>query len=128
MQPVSVLLIDSNPVFLRIAVGLLQDYYYNELVILGTSNGGEDALTQARTLQPDVLLLGTGLNSMRCLQIIPQVRAALPQVKIIVLGFLEAKGYRQVAIAAGADEFVLKIAINIELLATIRRVRCSMER
>lgn len=126
MQPVSVLLADSNPVFLRIAVGLLQEYYYNELVLLGTSYGGEDALIQAVTLQPDVLLLGTGLNSTRCLQIIPQMRAALPQVKIIVLGFLDSKGYRQVALAAGADEFVLKIAINTDLLPTIRRIRCSV--
>jgi DNA-binding NarL/FixJ family response regulator len=105
-------------------VGLLQEYYYKELVILGTSNGGEDALTQAITLQPDVLLLGTGLNITRCLQLIPQVRAALPQAKIIVLGFLDSKGYRQVALAAGADEFVLKIAINTDLLPTIRRIRC----
>jgi DNA-binding NarL/FixJ family response regulator len=52
------------------------------------------------------------------------VRAALPQAKIIVLGFLDSKGYRQVALAAGADEFVLKIAINTDLLPTIRRIRC----
>ncbi len=125
MQPVSVLLVDSNSVFLRIATGLLQEYYHNELVIVGTSNGSEDILSQTRTLQPDILLIGTGLNSMRYLHTIPQVRATLPQVKIIVLGFLDTKGYRQVALAAGADEFVLKIAINTDLLPAIRRVRCS---
>jgi DNA-binding NarL/FixJ family response regulator len=125
MQPVSVLLVDSNLVFLRIATGLLQEYYCNELIIVGTSNDGEDVLSQARTLQPDILLLGTGLNSMHYLQIIPEVQATLPQVKIIVLGFLDTKGYRQVALAAGADEFVLKIAINTDLLPAIQRVRCS---
>lgn len=123
MQPISVLFVDSNPVFLRIAIRLLQDYYLDELSIVGTSPGGDDALLQAETLHPDIVLIGTGLDSMACLQIIPQLRALQPQVKVIVLGFLDTRGYRQAALAAGAHEFILKIALNTELLPAIHRVR-----
>jgi DNA-binding NarL/FixJ family response regulator len=52
--------------------------------------------------------------------LIPRLRGVLPGVAIVVLGTLDIHAYQQAALAAGADAFVAKVALNHELLPTIR--------
>jgi len=56
------------------------------------------------------------------LETIPRLRAMLPEVSIIALTLLDAKVYRQAALAAGADDFVPKANLSTDLLPAIRRV------
>ena len=42
MNPISVLLVDDNPTFLRIATRFLQEH--DDVVVVGTASGGEDVL------------------------------------------------------------------------------------
>jgi len=46
----------------------------------------------------------------------------LPKVGIIALTVLDTNGYRQAALAAGADDFVAKASLDTDLLPAIRRV------
>jgi DNA-binding NarL/FixJ family response regulator len=122
MIPVSVLLIDANATFLRIATRLLQEYYSTELMLVGTSAGDADALQQAQTLQPRIILLGLSQHSLTALRLIPRLRAIMPDVGIIVLGALDIHAYHQAAHDAGADAFVAKVALSHNLLPTIASV------
>jgi DNA-binding NarL/FixJ family response regulator len=123
MEVISVLIVDANPAFLRIATRLLREHYQQHLQVVGTSHGEQDAIQQAQALQPCVVLLGIGQLSLKGLHLIPRLRAASPRVRIIVLGSLDISAYHQAAMEAGADAFVAKVAINSLLLPTIRRVR-----
>jgi DNA-binding NarL/FixJ family response regulator len=120
MYTIRVLLVDANLTFLRIATRLLYEYYSDDLTIVGSSTDEDDALQQARQHQPRVVLLGLGQHNLTMLQLIPRLRALVPGVVVIVLGTLDIHAYRQAALAAGADAFVAKVAINQELLPTIR--------
>jgi DNA-binding NarL/FixJ family response regulator len=120
MHTIRVLLIDANPTFLRIATRLLHEYYSNELTIVGTSEGEDDALQQAEQYQPRVVLLGLGQHNLTMLQLIPRLRTLVPGIAIIVLGTLDIHAYQQAALAAGADAFVAKVALNQQLLPTIQ--------
>ncbi len=122
MDAISVLLIDANQVFLRIATQILQDHYYDTLTVVGISPGNDDVIRQAQHLKPQVILLGLGQYTLTALRLIPRLRTGLPAVKIIVLGSLDIDIYRQAALEAGADGFVAKVAINSALLPTIRHV------
>ncbi|MFB0535075.1 MAG: response regulator transcription factor [Anaerolineae bacterium] len=55
MNPISVLLVDDNPTFLRIATRLLQEQ--SDVVVVGTAGEGEEVLAQAQGLQPDIVLI-----------------------------------------------------------------------
>jgi DNA-binding NarL/FixJ family response regulator len=120
MHTIRVLLVDANPTFLRIATRLLHEYYSNELTIVGTSDNEDQAIQQAQQEQPRAILLGLGQHNLTMLQLIPHLRALLPGVVVIVLGTLDIHAYQQAALAAGADAFVAKVAINQELLPTIQ--------
>lgn len=122
MRPIPVFLVESNPAFLRIVTQLLQDYYQEELTLVGTSNGADHILHQIQILQPRIILLGLNQHHLGMLQVIPHVRASLPQSGIIVLGFLDVHAYREAALAAGADAFIAKAVINRELLPTIQMI------
>ena len=76
-------------------------------------------MAQAQDLQPQVILIGLDRPS---LETIPRLRKVLPGVGIIALTLLEGNAYRQAAMAAGADDVVLKAKLISELLPAIRRV------
>ena len=120
MSPIPVLLVDDNPTFLHIAVRFLQEH--DDVFIVGIARGGREALAQARELRPRVVLLDLVMPDLPGLEVIPLLRAALPEVGIIALTLLDANGYRQAALTAGADVFVPKAAMGTDLLLAIRRV------
>jgi DNA-binding NarL/FixJ family response regulator len=120
MNSISVLLVDDSPVFVSIARRFL--HTDGDLIVVGQAGGGQEALARARDLRPQVVLLDLRMPDLPGLEVIPRLRAILPEVGIVVLTLLEGNGYREAALAAGADEFVAKAAMSADLLPAIRRV------
>jgi len=121
VTPVSILLVEGNPIFMRIVMLLLQKHYRHEIVVVGVAGGSEDALTQARELRPNVILLDLGMPGLNSIEMIPRLRSILPQVVIIALGLLDTNGLRQAALASGADDFIPKASLNTDLMPAIGR-------
>lgn len=122
-QPTTLLLVDDNPTFLRILKSYLDENYLEEVLVVGTASDGNEALAKATELRPDVILLDLAMPGLTGLNAIPHLRRLMPEVGIIVLTVLSTNGYREAAIAAGADEFVPKANLNTDLLPAIRRVK-----
>ena len=120
MKPISVLLVDDNPSFLRIATRFLQEH--DDVAVVGVAGGGEEALALAQDLQPDIVLIDLAMPGLSGLETIPRLRAVLPEVGIIALTVLDTTSYWQAALSAGANDFVPKTKLNTDLLPAIRRV------
>jgi DNA-binding NarL/FixJ family response regulator len=120
MNAVSVLLVSDNSPFLCIATRFLQQN--NGMTVVGTAGGGEEALVQARELQPQVIVLDLAMSALSGLETIPLLRTALPEAGIIVVTLLDTSSYRAAALTAGADVFVSKTKVNTELLRAIRQL------
>jgi DNA-binding NarL/FixJ family response regulator len=114
------MLVDDNPTFLRILSRYLQQY--DEVTVVGTAGGVEEAVAKAEHLRPQLILLDLAMPGVSGLDAIPRLRRTLPEVSIIALTLLETDGYRQAALRAGANEFVPKAVMSAELLPAIRRV------
>jgi DNA-binding NarL/FixJ family response regulator len=119
MRPISVLLVDDNPAFLRIAARLLEAH--DDVVVVGAVCGSEEALAQTEDLQPDIILIDIYMPNPGW-EIIPRLRAVVPKVGIIALTLIGTDGYRQAVMEAGADDFVPKVAMGTDLLPAIQRV------
>jgi len=122
IDPISVLLVDDNDTFRHIATRFLQQL--GGVSVVGTAAGGMEALERVQNLRPQVILLDLAMPDLPGLEAIPRLRAALPEAGIIVLTMLDTIGYRQAALAAGADDFVPKVTMSTSLLGAIRRVAC----
>lgn len=121
MTPISVLLVDDNPTFRRIATRFLEESSGHEVAVVGSAAGGEEALVEAARLRPHVVLMDLRMPGVGGLDTIPRLKGVLPEAAIVVLTLYDTEGYRQASLQVGADEFVCKARMHSDLLPAIRR-------
>lgn len=91
--------------------------------IVGEAESGQDALNQAKTLCPDVILLDLVMPQGDGLEAIARLKEELPQIKIIVLTTYADEGRVKAALKAGANGYMLKDADGVMLLQAIQAVQ-----
>jgi two-component system response regulator NreC len=121
-SPISVLLVDDNPIFLRILTRFLEERSRLEVIVVGSADGGEKALAKAPLLKPQAILVDLAMPDIHGLDLIPRLRAILPDAIIIALTLMDPNSYRDAVMAVGADGFVSKATLEADLLPTIRRL------
>jgi DNA-binding NarL/FixJ family response regulator len=114
---IRVLLVDDNVYFLIAARGLLG--LSEALEVIDSVTCGREALNRVPHLQPDIILLDLNLGEQSGLELIPQLKEANPQGKIIVLTMMEDEPYREAALRAGADAFARKSKMGKALIPLI---------
>ena len=94
-----------------------------ETQIIGEAANGEEALRLTVALHPGIVLMDIGMPHMNGLEALRRTKAAFPDTKVIVVTVHGEEPYRAVALAGGADGFVLKKALATELLPAIKRLK-----
>ncbi len=120
MKPITVLLVDSNQHSLRIVTHFLE--VQDNVAVIGTARGSREALAQTQALQPDVVLVDVSTPNGHGLEAISRLRATSPTLGIIALAAVHTGGHWQAALAAGADDFIPKFSMSINLLPAIHRI------
>lgn len=91
------------------------------LTVVGEVSDAEHLLTQARALQPDLIILEWELPNQPTETVLPLLLGALNHgCQVIVLS--RRPEARQAALAAGAGAFVSKADAPEQLLAALRRL------
>jgi DNA-binding NarL/FixJ family response regulator len=88
----------------------------------GEAADAEEAIERARELQPDVVLLDVVLPGRSGVEAVPDVLAAAPETKVLMLSMQDDPTYVRGAFAAGATGYVLKEAVEAELVQGVREV------
>jgi CheY-like chemotaxis protein len=78
------------------------------MTVVGEASDGSECLEGAAETEPSLVLLDLNMPGVSGFETLPQLRAALPDVKIVVLTTSKAVKDEQAAIALGADAFVSK--------------------
>jgi CheY-like chemotaxis protein len=76
--------------------------------IVGEGADGRECLEGAAATEPSLLLLDLNMPGIGGLEVLPELRATLPNVKIVVLTTSKAEETEQAALLLGADAFVSK--------------------
>jgi len=120
---IRVLLIEDHAVVragLRMLIESRQD-----LKVVGEAANHADALAVVAREQPDIILLDLDLGTENGLDLLPRLRAAAGQARVLVLtGVGDAQGHRQ-AIRRGARGLVLKEQSPEVLLKAITKVHAG---
>jgi len=117
---VRVLIVDDHAV-VRAGLMLLVDAE-DDLEAVGEAGSARDAILEARSLKPDVVLLDVVMPDRSGLEIIPQLLHENTEVKILVLSMQDEPRYVREAFEAGASGYVLKEAADAEVVSAIREV------
>jgi len=120
LKPISILLVDDSAVFLRTAKLFLQNL--DDVEVVGTAGGGESGIEQTLRLRPDIVLVDLNMPDLHGLNVIPRLREALPETRIVALTMLDEDGFRRVSTAAGAHEFISKTRMHADLPPVIYRL------
>ncbi len=120
MEKIKVLLADDHHV-LRSGLRLLIDSQA-DLEVIGEVGNGTEAVEAVISLQPDVLLLDLAMPGMDGIGVIKSLRREGNQTKILVLTMYEDEGYLKNVIQAGGTGYLLKKALDAELLTALRMV------
>ncbi len=121
MNPCRLIIVDAHTMVRQGLRALLADF--RDLHVVGDASNGQSALAQARTLQPDIILLDIQMPDEDGLEIAAALHEEIPSARLIILTAAAPPPdlvYR--AIRAGALGFISKDGDIEELVKTIRSV------
>ena len=93
------------------------------LQIIGEANNGREAVDQARSLRPDVVLLDLVMPGEDGVEALLEIKQSYPAMKVIVLTTFADEDRINTAITAGADGYLLKDADGEALLRALHSVQ-----
>jgi serine/threonine protein kinase/DNA-binding CsgD family transcriptional regulator len=90
--------------------------------VVGEADDGAQALAIVKEKKPDVLLLDLNMPGTGGLEVLPQIRAEWPEVKVLVLTGRDEDTYIMRALRAGAHGYILKTTGEEELIRAVQDV------
>jgi DNA-binding NarL/FixJ family response regulator len=93
-----------------------------EFVVAGEAENGQTALQLAEQLQPDVTILDISMPLMNGIEVTKAIKAKLSQTRVLILTFHEDESLLRQAIQCGASGYIVKRAVESELVSAIRAV------
>ncbi|MFJ3857467.1 response regulator [Streptomyces sp. NPDC090085] len=90
--------------------------------VVGVAADGVEAVSLARRLRPDVVLLDIRMPNMDGLEAARRILAESPECRVIMLTTFDLDQYVYAALAAGASGFLLKDVTPEHLAAAVRLV------
>ena len=119
-EPIKILIADDHPLIrqgLRVIIEAQPD-----LELVGEASNGEQAVQQALTLHPDIVIMDLQMPVMDGLSATREIAQADPQAQVLVLTSFPDDDNVYTAIKAGAMGFLLKDSSADYLLDAIRTV------
>jgi DNA-binding NarL/FixJ family response regulator len=93
-----------------------------DMTVVGEANDGEDAVSAAQRLQPDVVLMDIRMPVLDGIEATRRIARAQPATRVLVLTTFGLDTYVYEALRAGASGFMLKDAPPEEIAAAVRIV------
>ena len=117
---IRVLIVDDHAV-LRSGLHLLLDAQ-SDIEVVGEAGDVKEAVFETRDKQPDVVLMDVVMPGQTGIEGVPLVLKEAPDAKVLVLSMQDDPRYVHEAFAAGAAGYILKEAVDAEVVGAIQRV------
>ncbi|WP_376792665.1 response regulator [Thermoflexus sp.] len=119
-MPIRILIADDHGLVRAGLRALLKDE--PDLEVIGEAADSEDAIQKAMALRPDVMLLDISMPGRGGIEVTRFLRKALPELRILILTVHEDEDMLREAIRLGASGYIIKRAVEEELVHAIRAV------
>jgi DNA-binding NarL/FixJ family response regulator len=114
-----ILIVDDHPLTRDALAALLEQQGFD---VIGEAASGEEAITEAQSLQPDLVLLDLTMPGMDGLTALPRIREEAPAAEVVVLTASDTEENLLAAIRAGASGYLLKTEPPEQIAAFLRGV------
>jgi two-component system, NarL family, response regulator NreC len=117
---IRVMLVDDHPILRRGLQMIIKAQ--KDMDVVGEAGLVEEAVRKAHELLPDVIIVDLSLPDRSGIELIREIKACLPQLKILVLTIHEDENYIRSVLSEGGNGYLLKKAVDEELILAIRAV------
>jgi DNA-binding NarL/FixJ family response regulator len=124
-EKISVLLVDDHALVRRGFRRILEDE--EDIAVKGEASDGEEAVRMAKQLKPDVIVMDCALPGMNGLAATRKILEHDPNAAVLMLSMHSEDTWVRQSLEAGARGYMLKNAVDLELITAIRRVAAGEE-
>ncbi|AUQ74026.1 DNA-binding response regulator [Phaeobacter sp. LSS9] len=117
---IRVLIVDDHPMVAEGIQSILESY--DDIEVVGSPSNGEEAVTEARALTPDVILMDLNMPKLGGLSATEIILEQSPATRILILSMHDSPEYISSALAHGAMGYVLKDVPTEEIRQAIDTV------
>ena len=119
-KPARLILVDDH----RLARESLQDMLADEsdVEVVGEASNGREALALCANLRPDLVLMDVRMPKMDGLAATREIKQMFPRIAVMVVTMHENTDYLLEALKAGAAGYILKDALEHEVVGAVRQV------
>ena len=118
--PISVLLVDDHSLVRKGFRRLLEDA--SDVCVVGEASDGQEAVEAAGAFKPQVVVMDFALPSMNGAVATRRIRELYPETAVLILSMHAEPSYVRTCLEAGARGYLLKNAMDLELVSAVRRV------
>jgi len=119
-MPIQILIADDHGV-LRAGLRTLLNAEPN-LEVVGEASDGDTVLRLANELRPDIVLLDISMPGPGGIEVTRQLKESLPELRVLILTAHEDESMLREAVQAGAAGYIIKRAVESELINAILSV------
>jgi len=123
--PIRVLLVDDHSLVRRGFRRMLEDE--PSIQVVGEAEDGHRAVDLAAELQPHVVIMDFALPSMNGAVAARQILKASPGIAILILSMHAEASYVRTCLAAGVRGYLLKNAMDLELVDAVKQVAAGKQ-
>lgn len=117
------MLADDHALLRQGTAELLQ--HEGDIQIIGQAGDGEEAVRQARELQPDIIVMDVRMPGLSGIEATRQIRSEMPHIQVLILTAYDDNQYVFSLLQAGASGYLLKTAPASDLVTAIRQVQAG---
>ena len=119
------LLLADDQALVRGALATLLDLE-QDMTVVAEVGRGDEVVAAARESRPDVALLDVEMPGADGIEATRELRAAMPEVKVVIVTTFGRPGFLRRALVAGANGFVVKDTPARQLADAVRRVHSGL--
>src|SRR6185295_16068668 len=122
---ISVLLVDDHTLVRKGFRRMLEDDA--EIRVVGEAADGVEAVKLAQELHPQVIVMDMAMPGLNGMQASIEILKVLPKTAILMLSMYSEENYVRNALDAGAKGYILKDAMDVDLVNAVKRVAAGQK-
>jgi pilus assembly protein CpaE len=120
LEKIKVLIADDMPSTRESICKLME--FHPELTVVAEAGSGAEAITLAKDIKPDIILMDINMPGMDGIAATAQLTLELPNAAIIMMSVQGDQEYLRKAMKAGAKDYLVKPFTGDDLLQTLTQV------